>query len=137
MELSLHIRIDFSSIFIFFRHRFPHRFFHRFLMENGSQNPPKSLRCGEPFGILFVFRSEGQVLDAFWSPFGSRLAAFWLPLAAFWLTLAPFWLTFGALWLTFGALGITFAHRGARFSHFCGLLASFLIFLGFFDGNLM
>ena len=86
--------------------------FFRFLVENGSQNAPGKLVRGDPGSILFATFSEGRFLDAFWSPLGSLLAPFWLPLghfwlpfAHFWLPLAHFWLTFGVLWLTFGALG--------------------------------
>ena len=119
----LHFGSFFLSFSQLFRHRFPPRFFHRFLMENGSQNGPSRSVADLRFSIIFATFSEGRLFDAFWSPFGSPLA--------------PFWLTFGALWLTFGALGTTFAHPGARFSHFGGLMASFLIFFGFFNGNHM
>ena len=59
-------------------------------------------------------------------PFGSLLAPFGSVLPHFWHPLAHFWCP----WLTF-------AHPGGRFSQFWGLLASFFIFVGIFDDNLM
>ncbi len=60
----------------------------------------------------------GGFLDAFWSPFRSLLAAFWLPSVPFGLPLAPFGGPLGSLWLSFGVLWLTFAQLGAPFSHF-------------------
>ena len=140
IEFSFHFPIECSLIFMSFVCLIFAWIFYLFVMENGSQNGPKSIWES----ILLATFFEGRFFDTFWSsfvsfwlPLGSPLVPFWLPLAAFWFPLASFWLTFGALWLTFGALGITFAHPCARFSHFCGLLASFLIVFEIFDGDLM
>ena len=43
--------------------------------------------------------SEDRFLYVFWSPLGSMLAPFWLPLPPFWLPLAPFWHHLAPFWI--------------------------------------
>ena len=91
---------------------------------------------GAPFLVTFLRPfSEGRFWDAFWSPFGSFLASFWLSLALFASLLLPFGsllLPFGSLLAPFGTLWATFslqlAHFWCHLAHFCPFGIHFLTF---------
>ena len=107
-----------------------------FLMENGSKMTLNLMHATPPFGSLFATFSEGRLLDAFWSPFNSFLAPFWLPFGSPWLPFGTLWLPFGALWLPFGSLlgpfGLHFlilVDVGTLLAPFCLRFAYFFAFL--------
>ena len=74
-----------------------------------------------------MWGSPLRVIDAFWSPFGSLMALFWLPFGSLWLPLASFWLTFGSRWLTFGSRWLTFGSLWLPFGSLLVSLGSLLV----------
>ena len=53
-----------------------------------KRTPPNGKTFLRPSGMSASALNYVKELDTFWWPFGSLLAAFWLPLARFWLPLS-------------------------------------------------
>ena len=113
---------------ILFRHRFLDAFLDAVFSivgRNGRERRTQTyvrLLC---FRFIFATFSEYLFFYAFWSPVGSLLVPFWLPLA-------PFWLPFVFVWLLSGSLLVTCLIRLVVFSifEFIGLpVSSFLSLL--------
>ena len=74
-----HFRIDFSSLFMFFRHRFSNRLFPSIFDGKWLQKWIPGAPFSRPFPKVDLWRHLGRPLapfGSFWLPFGSLLAPF-------------------------------------------------------------
>ena len=93
---------------------------------------PKTRRMTPPFGIERRPWRPNRLLDAFWSPFGSLLAPFGLPLGSILGPWAPFGLLFASFWEPAGFILSSMAPLWDPFGLLGGFWEHFEMLLGTF-----